>query len=235
MEQESFDKGLEKAKQKDYAAAVEEFTKALQVNPEFVDAYYQRGLAYYDLGHIPQAVFDYDQVLKRDSYNVDVYYCRALARLALKNLPGALKDVDKSIELNCYKAAAYNLRGVVERKLGNIVSAIANFKKAAELYLEQKDTENAKLCLEKVKQLQPRKEVVLEKPQLQNTPLITEKDYFTSLLEKAEKGDTREAMEDLNWVLRADAQDGKAYCCRGVVYCKQGKYREAIADFNAAL
>lgn len=236
MEQESFVMGLEKAKQKDYAAAIEEFTKALQVNPEFIEAYYQRGLAYYDLGRIPQAVFDYDQVLKRDTYHVEAYYCRALARLALKNLPGALKDVDKTIELNCYKAGAYNLRGVVERKLGNIERAIANLKKAAELYLEQKDAENAKLCLEKVKQLQPSKEeVVLEKPQLQTTPLITEKDYFTTLLEKAEKGDTREALEDLNWVLRADAQDGKAYCCRGVVYCKQGKYREAIADFNTAL
>ncbi|MEM6754538.1 MAG: tetratricopeptide repeat protein [Cyanobacteria bacterium P01_C01_bin.38] len=236
IEQESFEIGLEKAKQKDYAGAIEEFSKALQVNPEFIKAYYQRGLAYYDLGKIPQAVFDYDEVLKRDSYHVEAYFCRALARLALKNLPGALKDVDKTIELNSYKAGAYNLRGVVERKLGNIERAIANFKKAAELYLEQKDAENAKLCLEKVKQLQPQKqEIVLEKPQLQTTPLITEKDYFTSLLEKAEKGNTREALEDLNWVLRADAQDGKAYCCRGVVYCKQGKYREAIADFNTAL
>ncbi|WP_414625156.1 tetratricopeptide repeat protein [Calothrix sp. CCY 0018] len=236
MGQESFDKGLEKAKKKDYAGAIEEFTASLQVNPEFIEAYYQRGLAYYDLGKIPQAVFDYDQVLKRDSYNAEAYYCRALARLALKNLPGALKDVDKSIEHNCYKAGAYNLRGVVERKLGNIESAIANFKKAAELYLEQKDTENAKLCLEKVKQLQPRKqEVIVEKPLLQTTPLISQQDYFTSLLEKAEKGNTREALEDLNWVLRADAQDGKAYCCRGVVYCKQGKYRKAIADFNTAL
>ncbi|MGB3758371.1 MAG: tetratricopeptide repeat protein [Rivularia sp. (in: cyanobacteria)] len=236
MEQESFDKGLEKAKQKDYAGAVEEFTKALQVNPEFVEAYYQRGLAYYDLGHIPQAVFDYDEVLKRDSYNIDVYYCRALARLALKNLPGALKDVDKTIELNHYKAGAYNLRGVVERKLGNIEKAIANFKKAAQLYLEQKDAENAKSCMEKVKQLQPhQQEVVLEKQVVKTTPLISEQDYFTALLEKAEKGDTREAMEDLNWVLRADSQDGKAYCCRGVVYCKQGKYREAITDFNTAL
>ncbi|AFY56863.1 tetratricopeptide repeat protein [Rivularia sp. PCC 7116] len=236
MEQEFFDKGLEKAKQKDYAGAIEEFTKALQGNSEFVEAYYQRGLAYYDLGHVAQAVFDYDRVLKRDSYNVEAYYCRALARLALKNLPGALKDVNKVIEINSCKPGAYNLRGVIERKLGNIENAIANFKQAANLYLEQKDTENAKRCLEKVKQLQPRKqEVVLEKPQLQNTPLITEKDYFTSLLEKAEKGSTREAMEDLNWVLRADAQDGKAYCCRGVVYCKEGKYQQAIADFNTAL
>jgi len=239
MEQEFFDQGLDKAKQKDYTSAIEKFTQALQVNPEFVEAYYQRGLAYYDLGAIPQAVFDYDQVLQRDFDNVEAYYSRGLARLALKNLPGALKDVNKVIEINPYKASAYNLRGVIQRKLGNIQDAIADFKMAVDFYLQHKDAENAKLCLEKVKQLQPRKkEIVLEKSASQtvsNVPLISEKDYFTSLLEKAERGDTREAMEDLNWVLRADSQDGKAYCCRGVVYCKQGKFQEAIADFNTAL
>ena len=153
----------------------------------------------------------------------------------MKNLPGALKDVDRAIEIKPIQPAAYKLRGVVERKLGNIEGAIASYKMAVELYLQQKEAENAKQCLEKLKQLQPYKQkIVAEKPVYQNT-LISQQDYFSSLLSKAEKGDTREAMEDLNWVLQTDAGDGKAYCCRGVVYCKQGKYREAIADFNQAL
>lgn len=236
MGQEFFDRGLLKAKQKDYTGAIEEFTKALELNPQMISAYYQRALAYYDLGAIPQAVFDYDQVLKLNPDKVEAYYSRALAKLALKNLPGALKDVDKAIEVNRDFPAAYNLRGVVQRKLGNIESAIASFKRAVELYLQQQDAENAKLCLEKVKQLQPPKQkVVIEKPVIQITPLISEQDYFTTLLEKAERGNTREALEDIDWVLQADSRDGKAYCCRGVIYSKEGKYKQAISDFNIAL
>lgn len=230
-----YNTGLEKAKQKDYAGAIEEFSRALQQTPYFPEAYLQRGLAYYDSGAIHQAVSDYTEALKLNPQSVEAYYCRALARMALKNLPGALDDVDRAIRININYAPGYSLRGTVRRKQGYIQDAIASFKKAAELYLQQKDSENCRLCLEKIKQLQPPAKLVV--PQVSSTiaPIGSVNEYFTQLLEKAEKGDTRAAIADLNWILQADPQDGQAYCCRGVVRCKMGNYREAIADFNQAL
>ncbi len=158
-----------------------------------------------------------------------------MARLALKNLPGALEDVERAIRFNLKYAAAYQLRGMVRRKQGYIQDAIANFKKAATLYLEQQDKENCRLCLEQIKQLQPQKLSTVQPSHSVNAPILSTKEYFTQLLEKAEKGDIQEALADLNWVLQADPQDAQAYCCRGVVRCKMGNYREAIADFNQAL
>jgi tetratricopeptide (TPR) repeat protein len=236
MNQERYNRGLEKARQKDYPGAIEEFTDAIQENPYFADAYVQRGLAYYDSGAIHQAVSDYTAALNLNPRSIEAYYCRALARLALKNLPGALGDVDKTISLNPKHAAAYNLRGIVRRKQGSIPEAIASFKKAAELFLEQKDKENCRLCLEKIKELQPKPQPApVVQPTIKNKPIISEGEYFTRLLDLAEKGDTRQAMEDLNWVLQADPNDARAYCCRGVVRCKMGNYRDAISDFNQAL
>ncbi|MDZ7959928.1 MAG: tetratricopeptide repeat protein [Aulosira sp. DedQUE10] len=235
MNDEFYYRGLEKAKQKDYAGAIEEFNRALQVTPYFPEAYFQRGLAYYDSGEILQAVSDYTEALKLNPQSVEAYYSRALARVALKNLPGALEDVECAIRLNYHYAAAYSLRGMVRRKQGYIQDAIANFKKAAELYLEQKDKENCRLCLERIKQLQPPEKPAVQQPNSPNIIIKSEKEYFTQLLNKAEKGDTREAIEDLNWVLQADPQDAQAYCCRGVVRCKMGNYQGAIADFNQAL
>ena len=236
MNEELYDRGLEKAKQKDYAGAIEEFTHALQYAPYFVEAYFQRGLAYYDLGEILQAVSDYTEVLRLNSQSVEAYYCRALARVVLKNLPGALEDVDQVIRLNGNYAAAYSLRGTVRRKQGFIQDAIANFKKAAELYLEQKDKENCRQCLEKIKQLQPtEKPIAVDQSVYNPKPITSEKEYFTQLLEKASKGDTRSSLEDLSWALKVDPQDAQAYCCRGVVRCKQGNYQDAISDFNQAL
>jgi tetratricopeptide (TPR) repeat protein len=237
MNDEFYHQGLEKSKQKDYTGAIEDFTRALQLAPYFADAYLRRGLAYYDSGEILQAVSDYTEVLKLNPQSVEAYYCRALARVGLKNLPGALEDVDKAIRLNSNYAPAYSLRGTVRRKQGFIQDEIANFKKAAELFLEQRDKENCRLCLEKIKQLQPQEKSVItsESPTSKPVPMLSEKEYFTQLLEKAEKGETRQAMEDLNWALKVDPQDAQAYCCRGVVRCKLGNYRDAISDFNQAL
>jgi tetratricopeptide (TPR) repeat protein len=235
MSDEFYNRGLEKAKQKDYAGAIEEFNRALQATPYFPEAYFQRGLAYYDSGEILQAVSDYSEVLKMNPESLEAYYSRALARVALKNLPGALEDVECAIRLNYNYAAAYSLRGMVRRKQGYIHDAIANFKKAAELYLAQKDKENCRLCLERIKQLQPPEKPTVQQAVSPTVSIKSEKEYFTQLLDKAEKGDTREAIEDLNWVLQADPQDAQAYCCRGVVRCKMGNYQGAIADFNSAL
>jgi tetratricopeptide (TPR) repeat protein len=65
--------------------------------------------------------------------------------------------------------------------------------------------------------------------------IISTQDYFTQLLAKAEQGDIKEVIADLNWIFKADSQDAHAYCCRGVVYYKIGNYQDAIADFNQAI
>lgn len=88
MSDEFYNRGLEKARQKDYAGAIEEFNQALRLTPYFPEAYLQRGLAYYDSGAILQAVSDYTEVLKLNPESVEAYYSRALARVGLKNLPG---------------------------------------------------------------------------------------------------------------------------------------------------
>jgi len=235
MNNEFYNKGLELARQKDYTKAIEEFTHALEEDPYFAEAYRQRGLAYYDSGAIHQAVSDYTEALKHNPESVEAYYYRALARLTLKNLPGALADVDKAISLEANYAAAYHLRGVVRRKEGYIQDAIANLKKAAELYLKKNDKEKCRQCLESIKQLQPKEYPAVTQSTPTVAPIISEKEYFHTLLEKAEKGDTKQAIDDLNWVLQVDPQDGVAYCCRGVVRCKLGNYRDAISDFNSAL
>ncbi|MFQ4140862.1 tetratricopeptide repeat protein [Chlorogloeopsis sp. ULAP02] len=236
MNDDFYNRGLEKARQKDWAGAIEEFNSAIQLNPYFAEAHLQRGLAYYDLGDILQAVSDYTEALKLNPKSIEACYCRALARVGLKNFPGALTDINQAIFLNSNYASAYNLRAIIHRKQGYIQDAIANFKKAAELYLQQKDKENCRLCLEKIKELQPKeKPILVRQVSSQASSIQSPQAYLTQLLEKAEKGDIRQALEDLNWALQVDPQDAQAYCCRGVVRCKQENYREAIADFNQAL
>jgi tetratricopeptide (TPR) repeat protein len=153
MTSEFYNCGLEKAKQKDYAGAIEEFNQAIRLDPYFSAAYMERGLTYYNSDAILQGVFDYTEAIKLDGKNAKAYYFRALAKLTLKNLPGALEDIEKAIQLKFNNAAVYDLRGIVQRKQGKIQDAITNFQKAAELYIVQNDKENARLCLDKIQQL----------------------------------------------------------------------------------
>lgn len=235
MSNESYHLGLEKARQQDYAGAIAAFSQTLQENPYFAEAYCQRGLMYYDSGETLQAVADFSEALKLSPQMVEAYYSRALARVVLKNLPGALEDINQAIRFNEQYAPAYSLRGTIYRKQGDLREAIANFKKAADLYLRQQDKEGCRRCLEKIKQIQPSNPTPLTVSPLPSPVMVTEQDYFKQLLDQAEQGNCQAALTELNWALKADPQDGKAYCCRGVVRCKMQDYRGAIADFNQAL
>lgn len=56
MEQEFVQQGIAKAKNGDYEAAILAFTQAIAINPQSAEAYYRRGLAYYDSGKIESAM-----------------------------------------------------------------------------------------------------------------------------------------------------------------------------------
>ena len=234
-QQEFYNQGLEKMRQQDYQGAIEALNQAIAINPYWAEAYYQRGLAFFDLGKIHDAVSNYSEALQLNPDSTLAYYSRALARLKLKNLPGALADIDCAIQLNCEYAAAYELRGIVYRKQGEVTTAIAQFKQGAKLYLEQQDKVGCRRCLELIKPLQPQPVSPQSVSSPQPMKMISEADFYQQLIEKAEQGDCRAALREVEWVLQADPVDGNAYCCRGIIRCKLEDYRPAISDFNQAL
>jgi tetratricopeptide (TPR) repeat protein len=237
MESEFFTEGQEKARAKDYQGAIASFDQALAIAPDFAEGYYHRGLAKFDLGNHGGAIADYTQAIQLDSQNINGYFARSLGYMALGELAAAIADTETMIRLNPNAAKAYKLQATIETKLGQTEAAIANLKRAAELYLEQKDSVNCRNCLDKIKQLQPAKitPVVPEKKPVVLPPMLSEKELYAQMLEKAESGDCQGALSELNWAIKADANDAQAYRCRGIVRCKLKNYRLAIADFNQAL
>ncbi|MBP0019373.1 MAG: tetratricopeptide repeat protein [Cyanobacteria bacterium SBLK] len=233
MTRDFYREGLNKAKQKDYRGAIAAFNEALKLNPYFADIYYHRGMAYFDLGELQQASFDYTQAIDRDREHFSAYYSRALARVALKNLPGALEDIECALRLDNRSAPAHQLHGTIRRKMGDVSGAIPSFKRAGELYLTRGDKEGARGCLAQIDKLKPK-----NPPPAPTPPPASEfksEAYWLQLLERAEKGDDRQAIEDLDWLLQLDSLDHQGYCCRGLLKGNKGDLKGAIADFNQAL
>lgn len=229
MNHELYHQGLEQLRQKDYPGAIASFDQLLQESPYFAEAYLKRGLSYYDLGNFLQAVSDYSEAIRLDPNYDQAFYGRALAKVMLKNLPGAFADIEVAIRLNDQYPAALELRGTIYRKQGQNYQAITSFKQAADLYLKQGDKDGCRRCLEKIQQLQS--PVSVSSP-----PLVpSNPDYFQRLITKAELGSCHEALADITEVLKITPMDGKAFCCRGMIWAKLNNYQQAIADFNQAL
>ena len=84
----------------DYKKAIEQYDKAIEMDPKNDAACYARGLAKEALGNYQGAIEDYSKVIEINPKDAVAYYARGLAKEALDNYQGAIEDYNKAIEIN---------------------------------------------------------------------------------------------------------------------------------------
>jgi tetratricopeptide (TPR) repeat protein len=115
--------------------AIQQFTKAIQLNTNYDYAYFMRAYTHEQLGNFPEALADYDQVISlQDALNPSfaaAYNNRgALKQEKLNDPQGALADYDKAIVLNPNFAEAHYNRGMLNNKLNDLQGSLADFNQA---------------------------------------------------------------------------------------------------------
>lgn len=106
---------------------------AIELNPNYVEAYFYRGLEKHNLGDYRGAISDYDVAIKIDKNSYETYAYRAVVKIELKDNSGALNDLNKAIEINPKYAFGYGTRGILKFNLGKKDEACLDLSKAGEL------------------------------------------------------------------------------------------------------
>lgn len=76
------------------------YTYAIEANPEFLDAYINRGLVNNELQDYNNSLADYNKALELDSKCALVYNNRGYTKYKMKDYKGALEDYNRAILLN---------------------------------------------------------------------------------------------------------------------------------------
>lgn len=93
------DRGNELAEEGRYEEAIEEYTKAIEIDPDYAAAYNNRGYAYDELGEYQQAIDDYTKAIEIDPDCADTYNNRGYTYRELGYGAEALADYEKVITL----------------------------------------------------------------------------------------------------------------------------------------
>lgn len=113
--------------------ARELFGTAIALRPDFTEAYNNRGAALADLGHLEDALCDYDRaiILQPDHFGAHNNRGAALARLG--RFAEALASYDRAIALQPASPDAYMNQGAALAKLGRASEALSRFDAAIAL------------------------------------------------------------------------------------------------------
>lgn len=129
----------------DCKTAIKKYSKAIELEPKFEDAYISKASAENTLKKYKDAIQDLTAALVINPESAKVYYLRAINKSQLNDTDGTLEDLDKCIKTDPSFSRAYNDRAEVKFELSQKESACKDLEKAASLgypypfdYIEKK-------------------------------------------------------------------------------------------------
>ncbi len=119
--------GNAKYKSGDYAGAIADYTKAIQLEPNVISVYNNRGLAKASLEQYAAAIADFDIAIRLQPDDANAYNNRGIAKYELGQHFAAISDYDIAIRLKPNNANIYHNRGLAKDSLGQHFAAIADY------------------------------------------------------------------------------------------------------------
>ena len=124
---------LEAHQQGDYDKAIEHYTEAIKLNPNYARAHNNRGVAYYNTKDFKYAMVDYTEAIRLNPNFFQAYNNRGSVYYAKKQYDKAIKEYDEAIKLNPNYARAYYNRGVTYALTRRYNKAIEDYTRVIEL------------------------------------------------------------------------------------------------------
>jgi tetratricopeptide (TPR) repeat protein len=130
---EQYNRGNLKTKTKQYLEAIQNYDKAIQLLPDYGDAYNKRGTAKKHLKEYLSAMEDLKKAIEMQPYEPSAHKELGDISMELKLYEVAIHDYNRAIELQGFYSEAYNGRGNAKFNLEKWGDALSDFEKAISL------------------------------------------------------------------------------------------------------
>jgi tetratricopeptide (TPR) repeat protein len=228
--QQWFERGLGAA---DVDEKLRFYSQAIRLQPEYADAFINRGSAWYSKCDFGRAMKDYAEAIRLKPDSGPAFYGRGIARYNKGSLELALRDCSKAIQLKPDFADAFCGRGIVRNAKGDFEGAIEDFSEAIRLKPDCADAFGGR-------GLARYRRGVFEGAIEDNDEAIRLRpDYAIAFdnrgLARQSKGDLEGAIKDHTEAIRLKPDLADAFCGRGLAWYRKGDFQGAIEDYTEAI
>ncbi|HBH47063.1 MAG TPA: hypothetical protein DDX98_00390, partial [Bacteroidales bacterium] len=227
-----YEKGEKFYDEGNYTLAINEYDKAIRMDPENHEYLNSRGVAYYDQGKYYYAISDFINAIRCKSNFALAYYNLAYSKYNLDDNRAALQDVETSILYDPEYCGAYNLMGLIYTDMEASDSAMMAFENAF-----QCDSSNSLYLFNMGYLRYSDREYLLAIEQFTKALKKGYDDmniysYIGNSYDAA--GYYDEAIEAHTKYIDAYETDYVGFYNRGLAYYHQENYADAISDFEKA-
>jgi tetratricopeptide (TPR) repeat protein len=225
-----FDLGL---KATHHREKIELYSKAIEFDPNYADAFINRSNSKINLGQHAEALQDYDQVIRLKPDDADAFINRGDAKDRLGQYAEAIKDYGQAIRLKPDDAKAFIKRGDVKNKLGQYAEAIQDYDQAIRL---KPDYPYAFSRRGRVKNsLGQYAEAIRDFDQAIRLKPDDADAFINRGWAKVSLNLLEEAIKDFDQAIRLVPSYDTAFSSRGRAKESLGQYAEAIKDYDQAI
>jgi len=126
----------------DTTRAMDDLTKAIELQPSLTQAYIKRASMQLELGNREGAAEDFEKASDQNKDDPDIFYHRAQLHFILGEFAEAAKDYQKSIDLDREFIYSHIQLGVTQYKMGSIASSMATFRRCIKNFEKVPDVYN---------------------------------------------------------------------------------------------
>lgn len=228
-----FLRGASQLEQNQIQAALNDFSNAIELDPNLMIAYRSRAQLRGLLGDRAGALRDFDQVLRLDPDRTDALDARAQLRLQWNDLEGAIADFSEAIELEPQSPGLLFNRAMTYSRLGNYQASVDDFTRG--ILLQPKDAvayrERGRGYLG-LQQLPKAIEDLNRSIELDPKSAVS---FDLRCFVRLGFDDYRGAMSDCNAAIELNPNFALAYADRGYAWLGLNEPQKAIDDANTAI
>jgi TPR repeat protein len=125
-----YKRGQARAQRQEYALAIDDFSKAIELNPSDAEAFNNRCWVRIIVGRAREALGDCNQAVRLRPGYADALDSRGLAKLKLGEYDGAISDFNEALRLKPKLASSLFGRGKARLQKGNTSAGNADLKAA---------------------------------------------------------------------------------------------------------
>lgn len=213
--------------------ALNDCTRAIELDPQYAWARFTRGGAYYEKNDYDRSIADYNKGLELNPGHSLAYNNLGIDRYFKREFNSAITDFNKAIEVDPRSALAYANRGMTYHAKQQYDSALADYSKAIELdprwalaydnrglvHLAMRDYDGALADQSRAIELDPRSAGAYA--------------HRASIYNAKQQYDS--ALADCGKAIELDPRNETAYIERGNAYYSKQDYNSALADYNKAI